>query len=69
MAAPYKNLSDTAGKSPKASTELIPLTPGHDDPRINQERSDVVPDHPPIKPWPTPSPIDSGTKPMKSLKG
>ena len=66
MATPYKNLNDKAAKAPKQATEVVPLVPGTDDPRVNQERSDVVPMHNPLIEWPTAPGTDS--KPMKLKK-
>jgi hypothetical protein len=66
MGAPYKGMNDKPAKAPPAATEIVPLVPGTDDPRVNQERSDHVPMwNPPIA-WPAAPGTDK--KPMKLAK-
>lgn len=63
---PFKNLSNKPGAPAKGARQKIPDVPGTDDPAINEERQDVVPDGSPPIPWPPAQAVDQ--KPFKGLK-
>lgn len=66
MGSPFKNLRSTpGGTNDQTAKEKIPLVPGKDDPRINQEPADTVPDHAPIPAWPKEHAVDQ--KPFKNM--
>jgi hypothetical protein len=67
MPTPFKNLS-SPGKNANAlqQTRTVPSVPRENDPAVNEERVNSVPDHTPPIPWPAPRPVAS--KPMKGMK-
>lgn len=63
MSLPYKNLSTPGDAGTGTQETRMPVKPRPDALDVNEERSDVVPDHEPIPPWPEPQSVPG--KPMR----
>lgn len=66
MAGPFKNLGTPSGSPANQKTQTLKVDPAKNDPVINDDPVDEVPDHLPEVPWPAAVATDS--KPFKGLK-